>query len=307
MIRCVCMNPSLDQSCTLPSFSFDSANRIHTTRTDPGGKGVNAAVVLRRLGADADLVLLCPAEGSETMQCFLKSENVRFTSIPCPRQMRRNLKIQVEDLGKTVEINGDMHVSEKVCAEAREKILHGLAPDDWLLLNGSLPQGAAETFYADLVRRAPCRTAVDCDGKSLRAALHASPALIKPNLEEFKALTGVTSESPAELAGICRGLIRDTGLGMVCLTLGAKGAMLVTESESWFVPAVPVQARGTHGAGDTLLSALIYQFTKRAPLPDALRYASAAAAASVQKEGTELATAEETASLYPLTRAEKIN
>ena len=305
MITCVCMNPCLDTSASLPSFSFTAANRIHVKRTDYGGKGVNTAVVLSHLGARAALVYLSPTEDAAGLKAFLEAQGVDPIAVPCPGRLRTNLKIHIEDMAQTLEINGDITVPAD-CLESAKTAVQGL-PGDWLLLNGSLPSGADACFYRDLIRLAKGRkVALDCDGEPLKKALSASPYLIKPNLEEFKALTGVLPKDVREAARISHELIGEYRLHLICLSLGADGCVLTAQDESWFSPALPVPVRGEHGAGDSMLAALCHRLSKGDALHDALRYATACACASIQKEGTELATREETERLFPDAKAEKI-
>ena len=46
----VTLNPALDKTVEIPSFTIDSVNRITAMRTDPGGKGINVSKVISKLG-----------------------------------------------------------------------------------------------------------------------------------------------------------------------------------------------------------------------------------------------------------------
>jgi sugar/nucleoside kinase (ribokinase family) len=79
--------------------------------------------------------------------------------------------------------------------------------------------------------------------------------------------------------------IRRSHAGMLCVTLGHRGAMLLAGEELFETPAFDVTAVDTTGAGDVFRGALIYSLL-RGDRPDAmLRFANAAAALSCTREG----------------------
>ena len=53
MIHTVTLNPALDKTAQVPSFTVDEVNRITQLRTDAGGKGINVSKVIRELGGDS--------------------------------------------------------------------------------------------------------------------------------------------------------------------------------------------------------------------------------------------------------------
>ena len=68
---------------------------------------------------------------------------------------------------------------------------------------------------------------------------------------------------------------------VVIVTAGGAGVVAATLAERWTVSAHPVEAPDAHGAGDVFVGALAARLAGDAPLPDALRYANAAAALHV--------------------------
>jgi sugar/nucleoside kinase (ribokinase family) len=73
--------------------------------------------------------------------------------------------------------------------------------------------------------------------------------------------------------------------GMLCVTLGARGSMLLAGEQLFDAPTFPVTAVDTTGAGDVFRGALIYSLL-RGDRPDGmLRFANAAAALSCTREG----------------------
>jgi len=92
----------------------------------------------------------------------------------------------------------------------------------------------------------------------------------------------MTGESDIE-----RGLraMRQWNDGMLCVTLGPSGAMLLKDDELVIEPAFPVKAVDTTGAGDVFRAAFIYALLKEYPLRKMVRFANAAAAVSCTRAG----------------------
>jgi len=94
-----------------------------------------------------------------------------------------------------------------------------------------------------------------------------------------KALTG---ESDLERA--LRAL-RKTHSGMLCVTLGARGSMLLDGHQLYRVPAPAVRTVDATGAGDVFRGAFIYALLRGDGPVDILRWANTAAALSCTREG----------------------
>ena len=73
--------------------------------------------------------------------------------------------------------------------------------------------------------------------------------------------------------------------GMLCVTLGARGSMLLAGEDLYEAPAFPVDAVDTTGAGDVFRGALIFSLLRGDGPEDLLRFANAAAAVSCTREG----------------------
>jgi ribokinase len=110
-------------------------------------------------------------------------------------------------------------------------------------------------------------------------ALLDAVTLIVPNEHEAAAITGAASADAALEALLER-------VPEAVITLGSEGALYGSRSgERLRVPAVQVKAVDTTAAGDTFVGALAVARTEGLPAAAALRFASAAAALSVQREG----------------------
>ena len=289
MIYAISLNPCLDKTAAVPRFSLDAPNRIQVERLDLGGKGVNVARVLAEMGGDG--LLMGFDYAGEPVKKAMEKERIPAWLLPVAGDLRVNMKLRELESGRTIEINErGAEVSQAQLQQLTDELLRRCRPGDWVSLSGSLPPGAGTDTYAGLCRALKekgCFVAVDCDGPALLAALEEGPALIKPNAQEFFALTGVPADDlPAALAA-CRKL-HEKGVSMICLSRGEEGAVLSCKDGAYSCPAAPVPALGVQGAGDSMLAGLLIAFSRGENAKNALRYATAVAGSSVMRPGTLL-------------------
>ena len=308
MIFVLSMNPSWDKTASIARFQLDAPNRIQSERLDVGGKGVNVARVLRELGEETELIGFDFT--GEPMKNAMAQEHVPCRLFPLNGEMRVNLKLRETETGRTIEIN---ERGVNVTEEQIKTVLHGLLDaaktDAWYVLTGSLPPGApADTYrrFCGAIQAWGCAAAVDCDGEALREAVQAKPALIKPNIQEFCELTGIDPANKQALLDACRRLCFQ-GVGRVCLTWGGDGAWLVSEHGAWACGAARIEAQGTQGGGDTMLAALLAGLSRGMTDGEALRFASAAAAATVMRPGTLLCQCADLEALLPGITVQDLN
>src|SRR5262245_30153567 len=93
--------------------------------------------------------------------------------------------------------------------------------------------------------------------------------------------------------------IRRINDGLLCVTLGPRGALLLEGDCLHHAPAFEVNAVDTTGAGDVFRGALIYALLRRQSAPEMLRFANAAAGLSCTRLGAlnGVPTLEETTAL----------
>ncbi len=109
--------------------------------------------------------------------------------------------------------------------------------------------------------------------------------IITPNETEAEKLTGIRVESDEDAAKAAD-VLHAKGIGTVMITLGRRGVWLSAEGESRRIPGFRVQAIDTIAAGDTFNGALVTALLEgTTALPEAIRFAHAAAAIAVTRKG----------------------
>jgi ribokinase len=122
--------------------------------------------------------------------------------------------------------------------------------------------------------------------RSLPDSLLKLVSILTPNETEAELLTGIKVTNGATAAKAAVKLLA-RGVGTVILTVGARGAFIAAAGGKQLVPGFKVKAVDTTAAGDTFNGALAVALAEGQALPDAVRFANAAAAISVTRLGAQ--------------------
>jgi 6-phosphofructokinase 2 len=290
-------NPAVDISTAVAKMAPFSKLRCAPARKDPGGGGINVARVVHRLGGDALAVYPAGGTTGQALRDLLDAEGVHSAAVAIKAETRQNITVIEEEAQAQYRFifpGGSLTSAEEQCCL---DIIAGLDPrPDWMVASGSLPPGASDDLYCrvgETAKQLGARMVVDSFGPALKLSLACGLALIKPNLREFKELTGIDDETEAAVVAAARTLIADIGVERVALTLGEDGALLVSGKTALRAEALPVEAVSVSGAGDSFLAALLWALAEDASDEDALRYAAAAGSAAVLQPGTDLCQPED--------------
>lgn len=243
----------------------------------PGGKGANQAVAAARLGAEVTMV---GCIGDDVYgQMIIK--NLQENNVDT-RYIRT---IAGENSGTahiTVAENDNTIIVIKAANDLVDSTLideaePAIKAADLVLLQHEIPFAAIE--YA--VNK--------CHALDIPVLLNPAPVapVAEAVLEKITYLTPNEHEA-AILFGACdRQEILSKYAGKLLMTLGSQGVAYYENGEVQTVPAFKVKPVDTTGAGDTFNGAFAVARADGKDLAEAVRFANAAAAVSVQKIGAQ--------------------
>lgn len=258
-----------------------------TFSTAPGGKGANQAVAAARAGGRVTFIARVGDDmfGRQALDGF-RADGIDVSHVIIdPDAPSGVASIFVDAKGQnSIAVAGGANAN--------------LSPDD--IHNAADVIAAADILVMQLETpvetvRAAARIARD---NGVTVILNPAPAqpldddllkcvsILTPNESEAELLTGIPVDSP-QAAQKAADALRARGVKVVIITMGEKGALLSTQNASAFVPAFKVDAVDATAAGDVFNGALAVAVAEGAPLPRAVRFASAAAALSVTKLGAQ--------------------
>ena len=184
-----------------------------------------------------------------------------------------------------------------------EKVRSIPSDASFVVISGSVPQGVSSKIYAQIITtlkaRGIRRIALDADGELLREGCKAGPYLIKPNLYEFRRLTGTEVKDMEGAMEEARKVMAEWGIEVVLVSMGPKGLLGVKGEEAYHARPPALEVVSAVGAGDATVAGFVRGLTQGLPFPEALRLATAAGAAVVLTPGTELCHLEDVEEILP--------
>ncbi|AQQ15422.1 Tagatose-6-phosphate kinase [Corynebacterium glaucum] len=302
MILTLTPNPSIDATLDIGQLERGAVVRATSARREAGGKGINVAHCVHKVGHPTLAIAPCGAD--DPFELAVRGIGVAFTPVRIDGQVRTNTALTEPD-GTTTKVNERGPELAAADLDAIVATLEANARDaQAIVLAGSLPPGAPDDFYVQLVRAARAATggtiAVDTSDAPL-VALGAhlgegAPDVMKPNAFELAQLTntdGETLENSAlsgdfsGVVGAARELIA-RGAQELLVTLGGAGACLVTADGAWGATPPPIEVRSTVGAGDSSLAGYVMARVEGLDPAERLRRAVAYGSAAAALPGTGL-------------------
>lgn len=254
----------------------------HHYRQVLGGKGANQSIALARAGSEvfhigrynvADQALVQPL-----IEAGVSAQHLEAVNEPSGHAI-----IQVDDQAEnSIILYAGANHSFTVTDLA--KSLQATKAGDWLLLQNecSGTQAMIELAAARGLKIAFNPAPMNATVKDL--PLEKLSLLFVNQVEVCQLLNLPIEPLPAleDLGALLQARWPDT---LVVLTLGSKGAASVYQGQLEFVPAVPVQAVDTTGAGDTFTGYFLHAWMHGQSLRAALERAGKASALCVQRVG----------------------
>ena len=256
-------------------------------RVDYGGKGSNQAVGCARLGAKVSFVAKIGKDAFGEMALKLYSdEGIDASHVKQTAAAPTGVGfIIVEAATGHNCITIDPGANELLTAADISQCEDVLNSSAVMLTQLEIPVEAAE---AALVRgrvRGAVTILNPAPVRPLPQSVLQMVDVLTPNEVEAKVLTGRSPEAPADPEEVAHDLIRG-GVKQVVITLGEKGALIVTASYSRHIPAIPVPAVvDTTGAGDAFNAGLAIGFAHGAGLDAAAQFAVVTGGLAVTREG----------------------
>ena len=313
MIVTVTLNAAMDRTLLVPNFQLGQRHRASLGFSSAGGKGLNIARALRRLGVPVVCTGFVGGRNGADIVDDLTDDGILNDFVRIRGESRTSVAVLDPICEEYTEINEwGPEIGEDELDALREKLAYLTQDAKYVVLAGSLPRGVDPDFYGETIRemnRRQVLTVLDAEGEPLRLGVKAEPHLVSPNAQEAEALVGHEFNDEDDLVS---GLEEIARLGarnvVVSLESGCYAFMRDGGEEHRIRAVAPrLEPVSTVGAGDTLLAGLLAARVSGRSVEESVRHGVAAGAASVLEAGAGRLDPREIGRVAPMVNVERLD
>lgn len=185
----------------------------------------------------------------------------------------------------------DVESTDEISSNDCERLLSSLEKQidkiNIILMSDYLKGLLSYEFTQGVLRMAKAKEIpVIIDVKDPQVDKYMGAYLLKPNLNEVRALTGMPASNDDEIIEASKTLKERCGCRYILTTCGARGMVLIGEEEPYFIEAAGQEIFDVTGAGDTTIAYLAACMANGFSMRESVDIANCAAGIQVSKVGT---------------------
>ncbi len=306
----ITFSPCIDKSTSVPALIPEKKLKCTQPKLEPGGGGINVARAIIKLGGEAMAIFPSGGYTGKFFNHLLEKENVPSVIIESANETRENIIVLDESTNNEYRFGmpgTELNENEwKQCLDAVKKVNNA----EFIIASGSLPPGVPLNIYAQLAKIAKAKKAkyiVDTSGEALKMAVDEGMYLLKPNLGELSSLAGKKELQHNEAKDIATDIIAKGKCEVIVISMGAAGAMLVTNKMGEIIIPPTVKRKSTVGAGDSMVAGIVFYLSLGKTLAESIRYGVACGTAATMNSGTALCRKNDADKLYALIKKIEIS
>lgn len=305
----ITFSPCIDKSASVAALI--PSKKLHCTVPvmEPGGGGINVARAIKKLGGEATAVFPIGGYTGKTFLHLLELENINSVVIDTVNETRENIIIVDESTHSQYRFG--MPGTALLPTEWPQVIaaVDSMKDAAYIIASGSLPPGVPLNVYAQLARIAKKNHAkfiVDTSGEPLKHAAIEGVYLLKPNLAELSALAGKKELKEDEIQFAALDILHKGHCEAMVVSIGGKGALLVTATHIELITPPPVITKSTVGAGDSMVAGLVFALANKEGLTEAVKFGVACGTAATLNPGTALCNKADAERIFRLLQVNRL-
>ena len=309
MILTVTANAAIDKRYVLERFGVGNVNRVKSCQANAGGKGINVARVASIVGEKMTATGFLGGHAGKFISERVEARGIKSDFVWCDGESRTCINIYDEVKGEQTEfLEPGFEVTKEDCKALVDKFASILPECKVVTISGSTPKGAGPELYKDLItlaEEADKPVILDTSGKLLEECLASRPTMIKPNIDEIRALTGRPMNTRESILAAAKDLHHE-GIRIVVISLGADGSLVSCDEGVFNVKVPKIDAVNTVGCGDSMIAGFAVGISRGLPIEETIRLASAVSAANAMRMETGFVVMDDVNALLPQIDIKKI-
>lgn len=289
MITTVTLNVAIDKLYIVEDYKPYEVMRVKECTSTPGGKGLNVTKVAKLLGQEVTATGFVGGHAGEWVLEALDAEGIRHDFVKVKNETRTCINIKDLSTGKHTEFLEPGAPLSKEQEEAFLKLFETVIADSQVVtISGSIPQGISKDIYCKLINSCKAkgkRVLVDTSGELLASVIESAPTLIKPNIDELKAITNKSLETIEEIIATAK-VIKEKGIELVAISLGKEGVLVISDEGVYQGIPPQIEAINTVGCGDSMIAGFAVGLSRNDSIADMIRMAVAVSAANALTQAT---------------------
>jgi 1-phosphofructokinase len=257
MFYTITFSPSIDLLIeTDNQFDRNGLTRYEDSELLAGGKGINASVVLNRLGFETTAITFMNGSISNIITEQLKKEKVNLISIPSENNTRINIKFNNQI--NNFEINGPASIISKESEDQLMKLIASMTKDDVVFIMGRSDMVLVENIVKILSAN-NIKFILDIDSKEVIKLLKYKPFVIKPNILELATLMEVKIRNEHDIIKHGNKLIQ-LGLQNLLVSCADEGSYFINKNKILKIETPRLKVVNSSGAGDSMLATFVAKY-----------------------------------------------
>ena len=289
VIVTVTLNASIDKAYYLDSAVVDgTVHRVSVVDNSAGGKGLNASRTITTLNYPVCATGFVGGNNGRYLIELAQKDGIATDFIYTEQETRSCINI-LDPSGQSTEfLEPGQPISPEELLAFKAKLVQLTSSAEVVTFNGSIPKGVSAEDYKELIKDTmsagvPC--ILDASGSLLTTCLEALPTMIKPNTDEIGQLLGREVITEEEIVAAAQEL-HNRGIKIVVVSLGAQGALMVSDEGIFRAMPPKIEVINPVGAGDTLVGSFAVALAQGKTTSECLTFALSCATASCLAAGT---------------------
>ena len=265
IIYTVTLNTSIDLFYEVPDIHAGKSLRANFFKRFASGKGINVARTFEVLKQKTVVIGIA---GNDSLKLFsdLDSKYLTAEFVEARGETRTNTTISSTENNELIHVQSSGYdIDNSHLLKIKEILKNHSIKEKIVVLSGSLPHGAIDNTYEDMVnfcKKLGAYVVLDTSGPPLALGIRAKPDMIKPNIHELESCVGHSIKNNHEITNAIKNVC-SSGINHVVVSMGEEGVIACKKNDLCAYQAKvsldpQIKSYGNVGSGDAFIGGFLY-------------------------------------------------